>query len=200
MLPPLSASCCSKQSHAGADSTPRSYATWIGSALCVQPWRPQHLRQVSGSSFSGILLNLLSRTLSSQFLIRPPARPDFLSRDTATCIRVARFPCRCVLVPSLVRARFEFRFRMRQHPRVYRFSERSRLTPSNCLTSWLSRQVLLPTSQAASPLSRTALALLSSWGRTRTVSFYFSRDSGAYSGLHATPAGKTSTHFWFEAF
>jgi len=42
---------------------------------------------------SGILLNLLSRTFSSQFLLGPPARLAFLSRDPAACFRYARFPC-----------------------------------------------------------------------------------------------------------
>jgi len=43
---------------------------------------------------SGILYDLSYRTFSSQFLLEPPARPAFLSRDPAACFRYARFPCR----------------------------------------------------------------------------------------------------------
>jgi len=117
---------------------------------------------------TGIQLTLVSRIFSSQFLLGPPARLIFLSRDTAACFWSAHFPC---ARPLSHHPWFEVRLRMSQHPRVYRFPVRSRLAPSNYLTSWLSRQVLVRSCQAAVPLSRTALDLHSSWPRTRTVSF-----------------------------
>jgi len=57
------------------------------------------------------------------------------------------------------------------------------------LTSWLSRQVPLPSTHAAVPLSRNALAPHGSWGCTGTVSFSSVETLRRDSGLHATPAG-----------
>jgi hypothetical protein len=50
---------------------------------------------------SGTLYDLSYRIFSSQLLLEPPARLAFLSRDSATCFRYARFPCPYRDTPSL---------------------------------------------------------------------------------------------------
>jgi len=97
----------------------------------------QHLHQVSGSSSR----RHPAQSLELNSLFTVPARTTgrlVSRRDTVACfglhaslsVATSPIPGRRLL-------------RMRQHPRVYRFSVRSRLTPSSCLTSWLSRQVQL---------------------------------------------------------
>jgi len=148
------------------DRTSRSNVPWNGSSTTLAPTTSAPgLRFVCGRH--------PSHSRERTFLFTVPAwtsRPVsfLLSRDPAVCSGYAYDPCLRTLdifpdVKGLLR--------MRQHPRVYRFSVRSKLTLSNSLTSWLSRQVLLPTIQAAVPLSRTALALHSSWVGNMTVSF-----------------------------
>jgi len=155
-----------------------------------QPWCPQLLHQVSGSSS----LRHPAQSLEPNFLFTVPAwttgPPQFPQLRHCGVLLVGTLPLLKLFRPSLA----ESWLRMQQHPQVYRSSVRSKLTLSNYLTSWLSRQVLLLSSQAAVPLSRTALALLSSWIRSRTVSFFLSRDSGASSGMHATPVSTASIH------
>jgi len=122
-----------------------------------------------------VFLRHPAQSLELNFLFTVPdsttGPPRFPQSRHCDVHRVGTLPLSWPSPHPWFEVRFDIRFRMRQHPRVSRFSVRSRLTPSNCLTSWLSRQVLLRTTQAAIPLSRTALALHSSWGRTRTVSF-----------------------------
>lgn len=77
------------------DSSPRSDVLWNGSRVSGQPWHPHACARSPARLPTGILLNLLSRTFSSQFLLGPPARLDCLSRDPAACFWCARFPCRC---------------------------------------------------------------------------------------------------------
>jgi len=132
------------------------------------PSAPQILRQVSGSSS----LRHPAQSLELNFLFTVPAWTTGPSRfpQSRHC-GVLPFSTLHLSTPISPHPWGEVWLRMRQHPRVYRFSVRSRLTPSSCLTSWLSRQVLLRSCQAAVPLSRTALALHSSWLHSRTVSF-----------------------------
>jgi len=65
---------------------------------------------------------LLESDFSSQFLQFPSAS-SFSPVEALRCACGCAHPCRC-LVPCRIRPW------MRQHPRVFRFSERSRLTPS----------------------------------------------------------------------
>jgi len=107
--------------------------------MCGQPWRPLTLHQVSGLSSR----RHPSQSLESNFLFAVPAwttgPPRFSGETLLRAYGVhASLP---LLGHSTIPGRSALR--MRQHPRVYRFPERSRLTPSNCLTSWLSRQVPL---------------------------------------------------------
>jgi len=109
-----------------------------------QPWRSHipapSLRLVIPGAFDGFSLR------RSWYDHRPAS--IILSRDTGVRLRDTHVPCY---------------LGCNSNPRGYRFPVRSRLTPSSGLTSWLSRQVLVQTLQAACPLSRTALALHSSW-------------------------------------
>jgi len=83
---------------------------------------------------SGILLNLLSRTFSSQLLLEPPARLAFLSRDPAACFRYARFPCPRRITHS---NRVKTGLGCDSTPGSIAPRCGSRLAPSNGLMSWL---------------------------------------------------------------
>jgi len=152
------------------DRTPRPDATWLGLTGPARRHLPRQTR---------FRLDVTTRTphnpAPSLRLVFPQAAPS---------ITRAYFPVRTTGPPRFPQSRHcdvryggthpcllsppshpwdDIQLWMRQHPRVYRFSVRSRLTPSNGLTSWLSRQVPVRFFQAAFPLSRTALALHSSW-------------------------------------
>jgi len=135
--------------------------------MCGQPWRPLTLHQVSGSSSR----RHPSQSLEPNFLFTAPARTTgpsrFCRRDTVACLWHARFPA--VAWPL-------------HHP-WWKCAEDAAAPPSLSLPGAVEAHAFeLPdvlaftsgpaaSTQAAGPLSRTALALHSSWGRTRTVSF-----------------------------
>lgn len=166
-LPPLSASNHRSSLFAGPDRTPKSNGTWNGSRKCGQPWRPNICTRSPARLPAGILLNLLSRILSSQFLRGPPAVS--YSDETLSRALARTPPCLCHFAHPWSKA-----------------AQDATAPPSLSLLGAVEAHafelpdVLALTSgpvastQAAIPLSRTALALHSSWGRTRTVSFSLS--------------------------
>jgi len=57
------------------------------------PGAPQSCARSPARLPTGIQLTCVSRTFSSQFLSGPPARPVFLSRDSAACLGSTHFTC-----------------------------------------------------------------------------------------------------------
>jgi hypothetical protein len=85
----------------GPNRTPKSITPWSGSPLMRGQILSTHTFPALSFRLvfsSGILLDLSSRTFSSQFLFRPPAHLVFRRRDSASCYGVHATPDVSILV------------------------------------------------------------------------------------------------------